>query len=389
MVKFQLMDNRSSTPPDKNLPRKMGLILPLVFLLLLLPFGQGCINVKQHSSDHGSGTNSDTGPKDGRAISTSKTVTKELEETKREKTKISSLGPSNIVESVPKDRSKSEPVTEVIKGYKLHTEYFMVSSEYQEAPVAAVSLPDDYYDHPDKRYPLVLVFGGAGECARPPRQGALAWVDYYSTDEAVIALHSGKLTASDFKDLAKGREIDYFNKVLKKNPYNGIILVCPASPLLTTATGVESPGYEKYIMEELLPALKEHYRVDGKSIGVDGVSMGGARSMYYGFKYPGTFMSIGSVQAAVGPFMDIYGELLTKNRSTLKDRSIQLVTSDKDPMAGSVKRLAALLKKNGIQYRYLNLTGPHDYIFNQGPGAISLLIFHDRSLWALKSGPTN
>ena len=29
---------------------------------------------------------------------------------------------------------------------------------------------------------------------------------------------------------------------------------------------------------------------------------------------------------------------------------------------------------------FLYLSGPHDYIFNQGPGALALLLFHDRAL---------
>jgi hypothetical protein len=26
------------------------------------------------------------------------------------------------------------------------------------------------------------------------------------------------------------------------------------------------------------------------------------------------------------------------------------------------------------------LTGPHDYVFNRGPGGIEMLLFHDRAL---------
>lgn len=289
-----------------------------------------------------------------------------------------------------KRAEKGETVARVenLSGYKVLAEYFMVPSKYIDDPVAAVALPDDYHEHPDKRYPLVLLFGGAGECARPPRDGALAWLDYYSADEAILALHSSELKPSDFRDLATEKELEYFNRKLKKNPYRGLLLVCPASPPLTIASGVEHEGYEKYIMEELLPSLKSRYRVDNAAIGVDGVSMGGARSMYYGFKWPEQFMSIGSIQAAVGPFMDVYRDLVAKNGAILKKRSIQLVTSDDDPMAGSVKRFKRMLDKNGIPARFLDLKGPHDYIFNQGPGAIALLMFHDSALWRLKPGPT-
>ena len=121
-------------------------------------------------------------------------------------------------------------------------------------------------------------------------------------------------------------------------------------------------------MDELIPALKSRYRVADARVGVDGVSMGGARSMYYGFKYPEVFSSIGSVQGAFGPYFDIYRHFVERHRETLKKRSIQLVTSDRDPMAPSVERMHQLLLDKLDTHLYLKLTGPHDYIFNQGTG---------------------
>jgi len=53
------------------------------------------------------------------------------------------------------------------------------------------------------------------------------------------------------------------------------------------------------------------------------------------------------------------------------------VTSDGDVMATSVERLRGLLVDAHIPVKFSKLSGPHDYIFNQGPGAISLLIFHN------------
>lgn len=277
------------------------------------------------------------------------------------------------------------PVAERISGYMTGGEYLIVPSKFFPQGMAVVTLPSDYEANREKNYPLVVVFGGAGECARPPRSGALAWMHYYKTDEAVHVLRSNHLTAKDFRGLAKASEIETFNEKLKRRPYDGVILACPYSPLLAMTTRLEAPEYESFIIEELIPALKSRYRVAKGSIGVDGVSMGGARSMYYGFKYPETFASIGSVQGAFGPYLEIYGQLVTKNRDILKKRSIQLVTSDKDPMAPSVEKMHNLLESHGIPHNYLILTGPHDYVFNQGPGSLSLLIFHDQAL-AKKAG---
>jgi hypothetical protein len=284
-------------------------------------------------------------------------------------------------------KTSSEVVTEKLTGYKTPCEYLQVRSRHYPKAVVAVSLPRDYHQRRGTKYPLVIAFGGASECVRPPRSGALAWIDYYKSDEAVVALETNQLESRHFRGLATPGEIKDFNDKLKRRPYGGIILVCPSSPPLTISSGPELPEYEAFIIEELVPALKQHYRVADRAIGVDGVSMGGSRSMYYGLKYPEVFESFGSVQGALGPYMDVYRDLVEENRDILRERAIQLVTSDRDVMAPYVTKMQGLLKENGIPCDFLKLTGPHDYIFNQGPGALALLAFHDRVLRASSPGP--
>jgi iron(III)-salmochelin esterase len=288
--------------------------------------------------------------------------------------------PANSVASLPSQKPAGEVVIEKLPGYRTPAEYFTIPSRKHPQGVVAVSLPLDYEKHTTRKYPLVIAFGGAGECARSPRDGALAWLYYYKTDEAVRALAKNRLTPDDFRRLITPPHLNDFNRKLKNRPYGGIILACPSSPLLSPQVGLEYPEYEEYIMDELVPALKRRYRVADARVGVDGVSMGGARSMYYGFKYPEVFSSIGSLQGAFGPYFDVYRHFVERHSETLKKRSIQLVTSDRDPMAPSVERMHKLLVDNSVPHLYLKLTGPHDYIFNQGPGALELLVFHDYAL---------
>lgn len=272
------------------------------------------------------------------------------------------------------------PEREPITGYQTPAEYFTIhSANYPEGTVA-VTLPTDYSANPGKKYPLVIVFGGAGESAKAPRQGALAWLGYYKMDEAVIALKRGKLNPADFRDLVLPDQLRHYNQRLKERPYQGMIVACPSSPLVWAAGGPEFPEYEEYIMNELLPALTATYRVADGRVGVDGVSMGGARAMYYGLKYPEVFASIGSSQGAFTPYMDLYAHLVEAGKADLLKRPIQLVTSDKDVLAPAVEKMHIMLKAKGIPHKYFVLKGPHDYIFNQGPGVISLLAFHDEAL---------
>jgi hypothetical protein len=275
----------------------------------------------------------------------------------------------------------SEVTTENLSGYRVPAEYFIIPSKHYPEGVVTVMLPLDYEKHPDKSYPLIIAFGGAGECARSPRSGALAWIDFYKADEAVEALQDNILHPEDFRELVTERQLREFNARLEARPYGGIILACPSSPLIPNGFSVDSPAYEAFVMEEMIPALQRHYRVIPGRVGIDGVSMGGTRSMYYGLKYPQVFASIGSVQGAFGRgFMNLYETLVEKNREVLKNCYIQLVTSDRDSMAPGIRKMHRLLLKNGIPHALLNLTGPHDYIFNQGPGSLSLLLFHSEAL---------
>ena len=269
------------------------------------------------------------------------------------------------------------PHTEPIKGYGIPAEYLIVPSDHFPRGITAVALPLDYHSHPKKQYPLVIAFGGAGECIRPPRDGALAWIDYYKLGDAVHALRRNRLTKEDFRGFVTGPQLAAFNRSLEKRPYRGVIVACPYSPPLTVGKHLESPSYEAFIMKDLLPELLARYRVAKGRVGVDGVSMGGARSMYYGLKYPRVFCSIGSLQGAFGPFRSVYRDLAARNAGLLQKRSIQLVTSDGDPMAPDVMEMHRLLSKWSIPHVFSVMTGPHDYIFNQGPGCIALLTFHN------------
>jgi iron(III)-salmochelin esterase len=270
---------------------------------------------------------------------------------------------------------------EKLSGYQVPAESLSIpSTRYPEATVA-VMLPSDYDKQPNRKYPLIIAFGGAGECAKPPEQGSLAWLRYYKTDEAAKAAESGTLRVSHFRGLVTEKQLREFNDLLKHRPYTGVILACPSSPPLWGLRGeVDFPEYEAFVMAELIPELQRRYRTDPDMIGIDGVSMGGARALYYGLKYPGVFSSIGAVQGAFGPYVDTYRELIKDNKEALVHRSIQLITSDGDAMLRSVEHMHKLMRDENIPHRFTVLTGPHDYVFNQGPGALSLLLFHHDAL---------
>ena len=97
------------------------------------------------------------------------------------------LGPTSLrprKETDPRIRVLSDEDTafgkpagrERITGYRTPGEYLTLSSKYVADATTAITLPKDYEIQPQKTYPLVIAFGGAGECAKPPRSGAMAWM---------------------------------------------------------------------------------------------------------------------------------------------------------------------------------------------------------------------
>jgi predicted esterase len=280
----------------------------------------------------------------------------------------------------------SVPAREPLRGYETGGELLRLESKRFPGAAVAVTLPPGYAEKvaaaPATTWPMVVAFGGAGECARPPELGALAWMRYYAADEAFVALRRGRLESADFRGLVTPGQLAAFNARLPRAGAPDLILACPSSPPISPELPLDSPEYEAFLMEEVLPALSRSYRIDAARVGVDGVSMGGARAMYYGLAHPETFASIGAVQGAFARHMSLYRPLLARNRDALRARRIQLVTSDGDALAPAVMAMHQALDREGIDHDLLLLTGPHDYIFNQGPGALSLLLFHTEALRA-------
>ena len=59
---------------------------------------------------------------------------------------------------------------------------------------------------------------------------------------------------------------------------------------------------------------------------------------------------------------------------------LRLLTSHEDYFHDAIVGVSQAWKTAGVAHDFADLPGPHDYIFNRGPGSIELLLFQDRSL---------
>ena len=51
-----------------------------------------------------------------------------------------------------------------------------------------------------------------------------------------------------------------------------------------------------------------------------------------------------------------------------------------DYFRGAISHTSQAWKAAGLEHDFADVPGPHDYPFNRGPGAIEMLLWHDRML---------
>ena len=60
--------------------------------------------------------------------------------------------------------------------------------------------------------------------------------------------------------------------------------------------------------------------------------------------------------------------------------ALRLLTSSRDYFRTAIRATSAAWTDAGVAHELVDIPGPHDYPFNRGPGAIEMLLWHDRVL---------
>ncbi|MEZ4439969.1 MAG: alpha/beta hydrolase-fold protein [Polyangiaceae bacterium] len=231
--------------------------------------------------------------------------------------------------------------------------------------------------------PLLIAMHGLGESLKGPTAGAKGWLEDYHLDDAIARLAAPPITSRDYQGLGDGRRRAELNASLEKTPYRGLVIAMPYTPNILlpdrSLDGAEALG--RFLVETLLPRLRAETPVipRAEATGIDGVSLGGRAALLVGLAHPESFGAIGTLQAAIDPpevtpLVGRIAEARTKN----PELRLRLLTSSGDFYRGTLAALSRALKDQPHELRIVE--GPHDYIFNRGPGAYEMLLFHDRVL---------
>jgi iron(III)-salmochelin esterase len=257
------------------------------------------------------------------------------------------------------------------------------SSGGNEGEVAMVYPAATAKDAGNTRYPVLVALHGRGEAVKRPKDGALGWFRDYALMHALERVIEPPLTSQDFQELITPQRLRTINLSFREQAFGGLIVVCPYLPDLDLRKPKLLTDYGRYLTEVLLPSV--HARAPSlsgaRSTGIDGVSLGGAAALHIGFERPDLFGCVGGIQPAIQlGDAPVWATRAKNAKARNAAQKLRLLTSQKDYFRDGIYGLSAELKKLAHVHDLLDSPGPHDYVFNQGPGAYELLFFHDRNL---------
>lgn len=234
------------------------------------------------------------------------------------------------------------------------------------------------------KLPLLVALHGLGEARKGVEGGSWGWVRDYRLDLAMARLRKPPLTSDDFQGIYDQKRIDKINDSLKERPFRGVLVACPYTPDLLKEKSLDNAGpFATFVVRELLPAVRGAFpALSGReATGIDGVSLGGRVALLSGLLHPEVFGAVGSLQAALQiPEARPLAKRVLTAREKAGDFKLRMLTSEKDFYRNEILAFHRELDRLKQTHEHLVVPGPHDYPFNRGPGAIEMLLWHDRVL---------
>jgi enterochelin esterase-like enzyme len=200
---------------------------------------------------------------------------------------------------------------------------------------------------------------------------------------AIDRLRAPPLREADYEGFVEPSRLTETNAALAAHPFRGLVVVCPWLPDVRPAATADISAYTRFVVETLLPRVHRQTPAltDPDATGIDGVSLGGITALRIGLTCPETFGAVGGIQPAIGEGQNAeWTALALGARAARPTMKLRLLTSHDDYFRDPIIGLSAAWRAAGIAHDFADVPGPHDYVFNRGPGSIELLVWHDGSL---------
>lgn len=235
----------------------------------------------------------------------------------------------------------------------------------------------------DARFPVLIALHGRGEAMKPPVEGVMGWPRDYAMVRAIDRLRAPPLRPADYEGFADATRMAATNASLAAQPFGGLIVVCPWLPDVRPAPTGDITQLGRYLIDQVLPRVRKETPAfsSPEATGIDGVSLGGVLALRLGLTSPDAFGAVGGIQAALGEGQNAeWTALAQAARARRPGMKLRVLTSHDDYFHDSNTALSQAWRAAGVTHDFADVPGPHDYIFNRGPGSIELLTWHDRAL---------
>jgi acetyl esterase/lipase len=235
----------------------------------------------------------------------------------------------------------------------------------------------------DAKFPVVVALHGRGESTKTPAEGAMGWPRDYAMVRAFDRLRAPPLREKDYEGFVEPARMAATNASLAATPFGGVIVACPWLPDVRPATTGDIGVYARYLLDVLLPRVRKDTPAlsSPEATGIDGVSLGGILALRIGLTCPESFGAVGGIQAALQEGQNTEWTVLAQAaRAKRPGMKLRLLTSHDDYFHDAIVGVSQAWRAASVTHDFADVPGPHDYIFNRGPGSIELLTWHDRSL---------
>jgi hypothetical protein len=232
-------------------------------------------------------------------------------------------------------------------------------------------------EHRIRSYPALLLFGGAAGV-----EGLQAWRNQYRIADAYADLRRPPLAAGGVRArYMRPRQLARLNVELEKQPFMGLVLICPVPPA-ADATEAVIAAYCDWLERELLPRASRFGGVDDTPcLGIVGRASGARLALEVFARKPHLFRTFGAAQPSFGgEGAPQLARRLARGAAQSGFAGIHLQTSTEHLDRGVTRALHRELTHRRIAAHLDDLLGPADDTSWRSAGLLSVLAWHERML---------
>ena len=176
-------------------------------------------------------------------------------------------------------------------------------------------------------------------------------------------LHGNNDTAAGWTEVGRANLI-LDNQIAEKKSVP-MIIVMPFGHAAPYGAQNNNPLFERYLLEEVIPAVEQKYRVrpgrEGRAI--VGLSMGGGQALSIGLSHLDWFSAVGSFSGAVPNNMQTQFKSLWDDPkgTNAKLKLLWIGCGKQDSLMERSRQLSTLLKTNAIEHTLYEIDGRHNY----------------------------